>query len=382
MELDGLANGAIAVIDGAIAWVGIISELPKKFAAAKRIDVQAKLITPALIDCHTHLVFAGNRADEFAARLRGKSYTDIANAGGGIMSTVRHTRAATVDQLIEQSLPRARNLIADGVACIEIKSGYGLDFATERNMLLAAREIGRLLNITVLTTFLALHALPPEARSPDARKLWIDSVINNDLPRLVAEGLVDAVDAFCEHIAFSTAEVEQLFAAAARLGVRCKLHAEQLSNSKGSELAARFRALSVDHLEYLDADGIAAIKASGTIATLLPAAYYCLKETQLPPIAALRAAGVPMAVASDCNPGTSPQSSLRLALHQACTLFGLRIEEALAGATVHAAAALGFKDRGQISIGQLAEFAIWDAQSAAEIVYWIGGLGVRILRVD
>jgi imidazolonepropionase len=372
---------SVVLQNGKIAWLGRTNTLPNEYSDAKCLDAKGKLLTPAFVDCHTHLVFGGNRADEFAARLRGTSYAQIAASGGGIMSTVRATRALSLDQLIDQSLPRARNLLAEGVGTIEIKSGYGLDFENERKMLLAARAIGRALNVSVQTTFLALHALPPEAKSGDARRLWIDSVINDCLPRLVDEGLVDAVDAFCESIAFDLAEVERLFEAASRLSIRCKLHAEQLSNSHGSALAARYQALSVDHLEYLDEAGVRAIAQSGTVATLLPAAFYCLRETKLPPIEWLRSAGVPMAVASDCNPGTAPQSSLRLAMHQACTLFGLTIEETLAAVTRHAAAALGLHDRGQIAVGQRADFALWDVQSAAEIVYWLGHLPVQHLRL-
>jgi imidazolonepropionase len=384
---DGLALAptslqSVAVQHGLIRWTGADHDLPNAYKDAKRIDANARLLTPALIDCHTHLVFGGNRADEFAQRLRGKTYAQIAVEGGGIMSTVRATRALSVEQLVAQSLPRARHLVSEGVGTIEIKSGYGLEIESERKMLQAARAIGRELGISVKTTYLALHALPPEAKSGAARRSWVDSVINDHLPCLAGEGLVDAVDAFCEPIAFDLAEIELLFEAAARLNIRCKLHAEQLSNSHGSTLAARFGALSVDHLEYLDEAGVIAIQQSGTVATLLPAAFYCLKETKLPPVQMLRERGVPMAVASDCNPGTAPQSSLRLAMHQACTLFGLNVEEALAGVTRHAASALGLLDRGQIALGQRADVVLWDVESAAEIVYWLGPVVAQRISFD
>ena len=373
--LEVLEDAALAWRDGVITYFGPQSNLPEALRVPDAIDGGARLLTPALIDCHTHLVFAGNRADEFAARLRGVSYQDIARAGGGIMSSVRQTAAASVEQLVASALPRARALAREGVATIEIKSGYGLSLAAERAMLQAATKLGEHTGLQVKRTYLALHALPLEANeNAAARAVWIADVCNEWLPTLVQEGLVDAVDAFCEGIAFSPAEVRQLFNSARNLGVPVKLHADQLSNLGGGALAAEFAALSADHLEYLDAAGIAAMRAAGTTAVLLPAAFYCLKETKLPPIADLRAAGVAMAVASDCNPGTSPQFSLRLAMHQACTLFGLSIEEALCATTQHAAAALGLTDRGQLKAGLRADFALWPVAHPAELVYWLGDL--------
>lgn len=370
-----LEDAALAWRDGVITYFGPQSDLPEALRVPDAIDGGARLLTPALIDCHTHLVFAGNRADEFAVRLRGVSYQEIAQAGGGIMSSVRQTAAASVEQLVASALPRARALAREGVATIEIKSGYGLSLAAERTMLQAATKLGEQTGLQVKRTYLALHALPPEAKdNATARAAWIADVCNEWLPALVQEGLVDAVDAFCEGIAFSPAEVRQLFNSARNLGVPVKLHADQLSNLGGGALAAEFAALSADHLEYLDAAGIAAMRAAGTTAVLLPAAFYCLRETQLPPIAGLRAAGVAMAVASDCNPGTSPQFSLRLAMHQACTLFGLSIEEALCASTQHAAAALGLTDRGQLKAGLRADFALWPVVHPAELVYWLGDL--------
>ncbi len=371
--LNILEDAALAWCDGVISYFGPQSNLPEALRVPDPLDGGGRLLTPALIDCHTHLVFAGNRADEFAARLRGVSYQEIARAGGGIMSSVRQTAAASVEQLIASALPRARALAREGVATIEIKSGYGLSVAAERAMLQAATLLGERTGLQVKRTYLALHALPPEAKDDAVKRAsWIASVCDEWLPALVAEGLVDAVDAFCEGIAFSPDEVRKLFSSARNLGVPVKLHADQLSNLGGGALAAEFGALSADHLEYLDDAGIAAMHAAGTTAVLLPAAFYCLKETKLPPIAALRAAGLAMAVASDCNPGTSPQFSLRLAMHQACTLFGLSIEEALCATTAHAAKALGLTDRGQLKAGLRADFALWPVAHPAELVYWLG----------
>lgn len=379
MGLEVIEDAALAWRDSVITYFGPQSDLPDALRVPDAIDGGARLLTPALIDCHTHLVFAGNRADEFATRLRGVSYKDIAQAGGGIMSSVRQTAAASVEQLVATALPRARALAREGVATIEIKSGYGLSLAAERAMLQAATELGKLTGLQVKRTYLALHALPPEAKSDSARRAtWIAGVCCEWLPALVQEGLVDAVDAFCEGIAFSPEEVRQLFIAARNLGVPVKLHAEQLSNLGGAALAAEFGALSADHLEYLDDAGIAAMHTAGTTAVLLPAAFYCLKETKLPPIAGLRAAGVAMAVASDCNPGTSPQFSLRLAMHQACTLFGLSIEEALCATTVNAAKALGLNDRGQLKAGLRADFALWPVAHPAELVYWLGDVSAAL----
>ena len=371
--LDVLEDAALAWRDGVISYFGPQADLPDALRVPNPIDGGARLLTPALIDCHTHLVFAGNRADEFAARLRGVSYQEIARAGGGIMSSVRQTAAASVEQLVASALPRARALAREGVATIEVKSGYGLSLAAERAMLQAATELGGRTGLQIKRTYLALHALPPEVKDDAAKRAaWIADVCDEWLPALVAEGLVDAVDAFCEGIAFSPDEVRKLFTSARNLGVPVKLHADQLSNLGGGALAAEFAALSADHLEYLDEAGIAAMQVAGTTAVLLPAAFYCLKETKLPPIAQLRAAGVAMAVASDCNPGTSPQFSLRLAMHQACTLFGLSIEEAFCATTAHAAAALGLSDRGQLKAGLRADFALWPVAHPAELVYWLG----------
>ncbi len=375
MGTDVLEDAALAWRDGVISYFGPAGDLPESLCDLEAVDGMGRLLMPAFIDCHTHLVFAGNRADEFAARLRGASYQEIAASGGGIMSSVRQTAAASVEELVSSALPRALALAREGVATIEIKSGYGLSLAAERAMLQAATLLGARTGLQIRRTFLALHALPPEVKNDAAKRAaWISEVINHWLPTLHAEGLVDAVDAFCEGIAFSPNEVRKLFSAARALGVPVKLHAEQLSNLAGAALAAEFDALSADHLEYLDAAGIAAMRANGTTAVLLPAAFYCLKETQVPPITGLRAAGVAMAVASDCNPGTSPQFSLRLAMHQACTLFGLSIEEALCATTVHAAAALGLPDRGQLKAGLRADFALWPVHHPAELVYWLGDL--------
>lgn len=371
--LSVLDDAVIAWSDGKIDYAGAANQLPPAYADFPRHSGERRLLTPAWIDCHTHLVFGGNRAEEFALRLDGVSYAEIAKAGGGIMSSVRQTQNASVEQLIASALPRALALAREGVASLEIKSGYGLSFEAERAMLLAATALGARTGLQISRTFLGLHALPLHARdSALARQSWISQVCQQWLPALAAEGLVDAVDGFCENIAFTTAEIAQLFDAAKRLNLPVKLHAEQLSDSGGSELLASYSGLSADHLEYLSDEGVAALKASGSVAVLLPAAFYCLRETKVPPVAALRAAGVPMAVASDCNPGTSPQMSLRLAMHQACTLFGLSIAEALQGATRHAARALGWSDRGQLQAGMRADLALWPAAHPAELVYWLG----------
>lgn len=375
-------NAALAWRDGTIAWLGPESDLPREFNALPTHDGAGGWLTPGLIDCHTHLVYAGNRANEFEARLNGASYEDIARAGGGILSTVRATRAADEDALLAASLPRVDALLAEGVTTLEIKSGYGLDLPSERKMLRVARRIGELRGITVRTTFLGAHALPPEfAGEADA---YIDHLCTAMLPALASEGLADAVDAFCERIAFTPDQTARVFDAAAKLGLPVKLHAEQLSDQGGAALVARYRGLSADHLEWLSDDGIAAMKAVGTIAVLLPGAFYCLRETRLPPIAALRDAGVPMAVATDANPGTSPLTSLLLAANMACTLFRLTPQEALAGITREAARALGLADRGTLAIGQRADFALWRLGAPAELAYalgarplaacWIGGI--------
>ncbi|MGY6554215.1 MAG: imidazolonepropionase [Wenzhouxiangella sp.] len=326
------------------------------------------VITPGLIDCHTHLVFAGQRAAEFEQRLQGASYADIAAAGGGILSTVRAVRVASEDELVAQTRPRLEALMADGVTTIEIKSGYGLSLDGELKMLRAARRLGGELPVRVLTTFLGAHALPPEfaGRSDD----YIDEIRQRMLPAVAEAGLADAVDAFCEHIAFTPAQCERVFEAATRLGLPVKIHAEQLSNQRGAALAACFRALSADHLEYLDEDGVLAMAEAGMVATLLPGAFLTLKETRLPPIAALRQAGVPMAVATDGNPGSSPMFQLTLMLNLACTLFGLTPTEALQGVTRHAAQALGLKGEvGQLAEGKMADFCLWRIDDPVELAY-------------
>jgi imidazolonepropionase len=363
-----VARGAVVAKGERIVFAGPESEAP---AAGRFIDCEGRWITPALVDCHTHLVHAGNRAREFELRLAGASYEDIARAGGGIFSTVRETRAASVDDLVAQSLPRLDALIGEGVGTIEIKSGYGLELDSERRMLKAARRLGRERAVTVRTTFLGAHALPPEYR--DDRAAYVALVADEMLPTLAAEDLVDAVDGFCEGIAFSRAEMARVFVAARKLGLPVKLHAEQLSNTGGAGLAAEFGALSADHLEHADEAGVAAMAAAGVIATLLPGAYYTLRETRSPPIDLFRRHGVPIAVATDCNPGTSPLTSLLLALNMAATLFRLTVEECLLGATRHAARALGLeRDLGSLEPGKRADLAIWDIEEPAELVYRVG----------
>ncbi|MGE5713556.1 MAG: imidazolonepropionase [Betaproteobacteria bacterium] len=369
-EFGVVRDAALAVCDGRITWLGPRAALPRDLHADSVVDGAGAWITPGLIDCHTHIVYAGNRSDEFEARLHGATYAEIAERGGGIVSTVRATRAASEDELFVASLPRVRALLAEGVTTLEIKSGYGLELEAERRMLLVARRIGRELPVTVRTTFLGAHAVPPEfAGRADA---YVDEVCERMLPALVGEGLVDAVDAFCETIGFTPAQTERVFRAAQALGVPVKLHAEQLSDQGGAALTARYAGLSADHLEYLSGDGIVAMAKAGTVAVLLPGAFYCLRETKLPPIDALRAAKVPMAVATDCNPGTSPLTSLLLAMNMACTLFRLTPAEALAGATVHAARALGLFDVGTLEVGQRADFALWDIERPADLAYAAG----------
>lgn len=373
--------GALALKDGRIAWVGPACDLPAApDTLATSIDrLDGALVTPGLIDCHTHLVFGGDRAHEFDLRLNGASYEDIAKAGGGIASTVRATRAGDEDALLRQSLPRAHALLHDGVTTLEIKSGYGLDLATERRMLRVARRIGETLGITVRTSFLGLHALAPEYR--DRRTDYVAQVCEAMLPALAAEGLVDAVDAFCEGIGFSREETARVFERAKALGLPVKLHAEQLSDLDGAALVAQYRGLSADHLEHLSESGVRAMAAAGTVAVLLPGAFYALRETRLPPIDALRAHGVPIAIATDCNPGTSPLLSLRLAANMACMLFRLTPEEALRGITANAARALGLGDRGTLVVGQRADLAVWHARRPAELCYWIGGNLLRALWI-
>lgn len=376
-----IRGGAIAMHDGRIAWIGADDALPGPvhMLANEVHALGGALVTPGLIDCHTHLVFGGQRAHEFDLRLNGASYAQIAQAGGGIVSTVAATRAADEEQLLAAATARAKALLADGVTTLEIKSGYGLTLDDERKMLRVARRVGATLGVTVRTTFLGLHALPPEYR--DRRDAYVDAVCDAWLPALASEGLIDAVDAFCEGIGFTPAETQRLFERARALGLPVKLHAEQLSDQGGAALVARFGGLSADHLEYLDATGVAAMAAAGTVAVLLPGAFYALRETRLPPIEALRATGVPMAVATDCNPGTSPLLSLRLAAGMACTLFRLTPEEALRGVTVHAARALGLADRGSLALGQRADLAVWNVSDPAELCYWIGGALLRQIYV-
>ncbi|GAA0688500.1 imidazolonepropionase [Dyella marensis] len=372
-----IEDGAIAVAGGRIAWIGPRAQLPADALqrAAHVEELDGALVTPGLIDCHTHLVFGGDRAHEFDLRLNGASYEEIARAGGGIASTVKATREADEDSLFAQALPRARALLADGVTTIEIKSGYGLELESERCMLRVARRLGEALGITVRTTFLGLHALPPEYQQD--RDAYVALVCERMLPALAEEGLVDAVDAFCEGIGFTREQTRRVFERAGALGLPVKLHAEQLSNLEGAALVAEYGGLSADHLEYLSDDGARAMAAKGTVAVLLPGAFYALRETKLPPIAALREHGVAMAVATDCNPGTSPLLSLRMAAGMACTLFRLTPEEALRGVTVHAARALGLDDRGTLAVGKRADLAVWEAKRPAELCYWIGGELVR-----
>ncbi|GAA0413942.1 imidazolonepropionase [Massilia aurea] len=363
-----LHDAALAIKDGRIAWIGARHDAPP---AAHEHDCGGAWLTPGLIDCHTHIVHGGNRSDEWEARLNGASYEDIARQGGGIMATVRATRALDIDALVAASLPRVKALLAEGVTTLEIKSGYGLAPDAEERMLRAARRIGELLPVRVVTTFLGAHALPPEfAGRPDD---YISNVCDVMLPALAEQGLVDAVDAFCERIGFTNAQTARVFEKAGTLGLPVKLHAEQLSDQGGAALVARHGGLSADHLEQLSEEGIAAMARAGTVAVLLPGAYYYLRETVMPPIAALRVAGVPMAVATDCNPGTSPLTSLLLALNMACTLWRLTPQEALLGVTAHAARALGLQDEiGTLTVGKRADLALWNIARPADLAYAMG----------
>ena len=366
-----IIDGALGWRDGVLVYVGPCAQLPgEPHALAREVIEASGWITPGLIDCHTHLVFAGDRAREFELRLQGASYEEIARAGGGILSTVRATRAADETELLRQSLPRARALIADGATTLEIKSGYGLDFDNERKMLRVARQLGETLGVTVRTTHLAAHALPPEFQ--DRADDYISAVCEW-LPRLRDEGLVDAVDAFCEGIGFSAAQTRRVFDAARALGLPVKLHADQLSDLGGAALAAEFDGLSADHVEHTSLESVRAMAAHGTVAVLLPGAYHVLRETKLPPLQAFREHGVAMAVATDCNPGTSPLLSLRQAMQLACTHFRLTPEEALRGATAHAARALGLHDRGRLRVGMRADFVQWNVEHPAALCYWLGG---------
>lgn len=363
-------DGALLIRDGRLAWVGPRADLPAHDAAeTRRLD--GRWVTPGLIDCHTHLVFGGDRSQEFERRLSGVPYEQIAREGGGIVSTMTATRAATEDQLVASALERLRGLTSTGVTTVEIKSGYGLDADNELKMLRAARRVGRDGGVRVSTSFLGLHALPPEHRAD--RAAYLDLMIDHVLPIAHAEGLVDMVDAYCEPIAFTREEVARLFARARALGLPVKLHADQLSNGGGGGLAAAHRALSADHVEHVDEAGVAAMAAAGTVAVLLPGAYLMLRETTPPPIDLFRRHGVRMAVATDCNPGTSPVVSMTAALNLACVQFRLTPEEALAGATRHAAAALGLSAQiGTLESGKAADLAVWDVERPAELCYWLG----------
>lgn len=365
-----IARGALAIKDGLIDWVGADDAIPAEYLDGPTRDLEGRLITPALIDCHTHVVHGGDRAVEFEMRLKGASYEEVARAGGGIVSTVSATREATIEDLLTTALPRVDALLAEGVSVIEVKSGYGLNEETELNMLRAARKIADHRAVRVKTTFLGAHAVPTEYKdNPDS---YIDDVCIPTLKKAHAEGLVDAVDGFCEGIAFDTDQIKRVFDVARDLGLPVKLHAEQLSNIGGTKLAAAYGALSVDHIEYATEEDAIAMAKSGSVAVLLPGAFYTLHETQLPPIAAFRKHGVPMAIATDCNPGSSPLASILLTMNMSCTLFRMTPEEALVGATAHAARALGLTDTGRIKPGLRADLAIWNAKHPAELAYRIG----------
>jgi imidazolonepropionase len=378
----GVVNrGAVAARNGRIAYAGPASGLPSGWEADETIDCEGRWITPGLIDCHTHLVFGGDRADEFELRLAGASYEEIARAGGGIVSTVKATRATSEDGLVASALPRVDRLITEGVTTIEVKSGYGLDVETEARMLRAARRLGRERPVSIVTTFLGAHALPPEANGD--KDGYIAAVCGEMLPAIARDGLADAVDAFCEGIAFSPEQTARVFAAARAAGLPVRLHADQLSNQHGAKLAAEHRALSADHLEYTDEDGAAAMAAAGTVAVLLPGAFYFIREQQVPPVKLLRRHGVPIALATDCNPGTSPLTSLLLAMNMGAILFRLTVEECLAGVTREAARALGrFGEVGTLEPGKWCDLAVWDVERPAELVYRLGfnALHARIWR--
>jgi imidazolonepropionase len=361
-----VSNASIVINDGLISYAGPEAEAP----SGPSINCHGTLITPGLIDCHTHLVYGGNRANEFEQRLNGADYAAIAKAGGGIMSTVRATRIATEDDLLKSGLKRLDSLLAEGVTTVEIKSGYGLDVETEAKMLRVARKLGQQRAATIKTTFLGAHTFPAEYK--DAHQEYVNIVCNQSLPQAASQGLVDAVDAFCEGIAFSVEETEAVFKAAKKLNLPVKLHAEQLSNLGGAKLAAKYGALSVDHIEYLDEEGVDAIQKSGTVAVLLPGAFYYLREKQAPPVAALRSRGVPIAIATDLNPGSSPVHSLLSTMNMACVLFGLTPEEALLGVTKNAAKALGLADRGEIKAGLRADLAFWDVDRPGDLAYPLG----------
>ena len=374
-----IEDAAIVTREGFIEWIGPRQQVPAG-EYGHTIGLDGAWVTPGLIDCHTHTVFGGNRSGEFEQRLQGVSYAEIAAAGGGIASTVRATRAASEDELLASARQRLLNLLRDGVTTVEIKSGYGLSLESERKILRVIRRLGQELPVTVRSTCLAAHALPPEYK--DRADDYIEHICTHMLPALAAEGLVDAVDAFCEYLAFSPEQVERVFKVAQQLGLPVKLHAEQLSSLHGSSLAARYQALSADHLEFMTEEDAMAMAHSGTVAVLLPGAFYFLRETQLPPMEALRKYGVKIAIASDLNPGTSPGLSLRLMLNMACTLFRMTPEEALAGVTQHAATALGLGDsHGSLEPGKVADFVAWNIDRPADLAYWLGGdLDKRVVR--
>jgi imidazolonepropionase len=369
-EANAIEGAMIAAVEGRIVFAGPIADAPT-FDADRTVNCDGRWITPGLIDCHTHLVHGGNRSAEFELRLTGASYEDIARAGGGIVSTMQATRAADEGELVRTALPRLDALIAEGLTTVEIKSGYGLTHVDEIKMLRAARKLGSERPVRIATTFLGAHALPPEfSNDPDA---YITAVCEQMIPAVAGAGLADAVDAFCEGIGFSIAQTRRVFEASAANGLRVKLHAEQLSNLHGAALAAEFGALSADHLEYLDQEGIGAMAAAGTVATLLPGAFYFVRETRKPPVAGLRGAGVPIALATDCNPGTSPLTSLLLVMNMAATLFEMTVDECLAGVTRNAALALGLgSEIGTLEVGKSCDLAIWDIERPAELVYRMG----------
>ncbi|CAI8984005.1 imidazolonepropionase [Pseudomonas syringae pv. tomato] len=374
-----IENAAIVTSGALIEWIGPQADLIEP-EHDNCIDLGGAWVTPGLIDCHTHTVFGGNRSGEFEQRLQGVSYAEIAAAGGGIASTVRATRAASEDELYASAERRLRHLLKDGVTTVEMKSGYGLDLENERKILRVIRRLGNTQPVTVRATCLAAHALPPEYA--DRADDFINHICNEMLPALAAEGLVDAVDAFCEYLAFSPEQVERVFITAGQLALPVKLHAEQLSSLGGSSLAARYNALSADHLEFMTEDDAVAMAAAGTVAVLLPGAFYFLRETQLPPMDALRKHGVPIAISTDLNPGTSPGLTLRLMLNMACTLFRMTPEEALAGVTFNAAKALGMSaTHGSLEVGKVADFVAWNIERPADLAYWLGGdLDKRIVR--
>ncbi len=366
-----IENGAIAVVDGRVAWVGEATRLPQEYSGMSSESLGHRLVTPALIDCHTHLVFGGDRAREFEMRLKGASYAEISRAGGGIVSTVKATRLASDEELLKSAAKRLDDLIAQGVAVVEIKSGYGLTIVDELRMLRVARKLETIRPVKIMTTWLAAHAVPQEYK--DRLDDYIDQVAIPGLRQAVDQGLVDAVDGFCESIAFSVDQIERLFKVAQSLGLPVKLHAEQLTDQKGALLVSKYKGLSADHLEYLSVDDVTKFAESGAVAVMLPGAFYTLKETKVPPIESFRAAAVEMAVATDCNPGSSPISSILMAMNMACTQFSMTPEEALQGTTRCAAKALGLQgDYGVIEAGARAELAVWDVKHPAELSYWLG----------